>query len=78
MCLCFFLFSETGDCSLVAGLSVTLTFLVTVILFCVIALLVAMFVHLQGRKREIHVAPPITLYDTPFPVDSEEETKKVD
>ena len=73
----FFIISNTEDCSLVAGLSDTLTFLVTVILFFLVALLVAMLVYLHGRKRE--KAPPgsVTLDDKPFPGDTEEETTNV-
>ena len=48
----FSLISDGRDCSVVAGLSVTLTFLVTVILSSLVALLVTMFVCVHGRKTK--------------------------
>ena len=60
----FLLLSEGGDCSLVAGLSVTLTFLVTVILSSLVALLVTMCVH--RRKTKNTPTDPVCLYDAPF------------
>ena len=61
--------SGANDCSLVAGLSVTLTFLVTVIISSLVALVVIMCLH----KRSRHHAP---LYETPLS-GSEEKALKI-
>ena len=62
----FLLLSEGGDCSLVAGLSVTLTFLMTVILSFLVALLVAMFVRVHRRKTKNIPPDPVFLCNVPF------------
>ena len=51
---------------MVAGLSVTLTFLVTVILSSLVALLVTMFVRVHGRKTRSTPPDAVCLYDVPF------------
>ena len=62
----FLLLSEGGDCSLVAGLSVTVTFLVTIILSSLVVLLVTMFVRVHRRKTKSTPPDPVCLYEIPF------------
>ena len=55
-----------GDCSLVAGLSVTLTFVLTAIFSSLVASLVTMFVCVHERKTKGTPPDPVCLYDAPF------------
>ena len=71
------LFSKTGECSLVAGLPVTLTFLVTVILFSLGAVLVGMFVRVHRRKIKSAPPGPVSLFEIPYSVGCDKESIKM-
>ena len=73
----FLSFSEIGDCSLVMGISVTLTFLVTVIFLSLVMVLTAMLVRVHRRKKNSASLGPVCPYETPSSVGREKETIKM-